>query len=59
MNSRCKMGAAAPAAYRSRLGILSESEVAWIEFIRLISDDTDPMPTLKRVQGLRAVLHAP
>lgn len=59
MNSRFKMGAATPAAYRSRLGILSESEVAWIEFIRLISDDTDPMPTLKRVQGLRAVLHAP
>ena len=35
---------------------LTENERAWIGFIRLISKDTDPAPTLARVQGVRLVL---
>ena len=35
---------------------LSENEKAWIGFIRLISKDTDPAPTLARVQGVRLAL---
>ena len=32
---------------------LTENERAWIGFLRLISNDTDPAPTLARVQGVR------
>jgi len=32
---------------------LSENEWAWIEFLRLASGETDPAPTLRRVQALR------
>ena len=32
---------------------LTANEHAWIEFIRLISSDSDPRPTLARVQALR------
>ncbi len=32
---------------------LTENEVAWVEFIRLASCETDPVPTLSRVQVLR------
>jgi len=35
---------------------LTDNERAWIEFIRLISNDTDPAPTLLGVQKLRWVL---
>lgn len=35
---------------------LTENERAWVDFLRLISDGTDPGPTLKRVQLLRRVL---
>lgn len=35
---------------------LSDNERAWIGFIRLISKDTDPAPTLARVQGVRLAL---
>lgn len=31
---------------------LTENERAWIGFLRLIFDDTDPVPTLSRVQAL-------
>jgi hypothetical protein len=35
---------------------LTENERAWIGFIRLLSNDTDPAPTLARVQGVRLAL---
>ena len=35
---------------------LSENEKAWITFLRLISDGSDPAPTLRRVQLLRRVI---
>ena len=34
----------------------SRNELAWIEFIRLISNDRDPRPTLASVQQLRLLL---
>jgi hypothetical protein len=37
-------------------GRLTENEKAWIEFIRLLSQGSDPMPTLRSVQALRQVL---
>jgi hypothetical protein len=36
--------------------LLTENECAWIEFIRLISGDTDPVPDLISVQTLRLAL---
>ena len=36
--------------------LLTKNEVGWIEFIRLLSDDRDPVPTLAAVQALRAVI---
>lgn len=35
---------------------LTENERAWVGFLRLIADDTDPAPTLARVQALRMAL---
>lgn len=35
---------------------LTENESAWIEFLRLISGDTDPTPDLGSVQALRLTL---
>lgn len=32
---------------------LTPNELGWIEFIRLTSNDSDPIPTLARVQALR------
>ncbi len=32
---------------------LTENESAWIGFLRLVSNDTDPAITLARVQALR------
>ena len=32
---------------------LSRNELAWIEFLRLLSNDTDPSVTLAGVQALR------
>lgn len=34
----------------------TDNERAWVEFIRLISHDTDPAPTLWQVQQLRQVI---
>ncbi len=34
---------------------LTDNEVAWVEFLRMISDGRDPRPTLRRVQLLRRV----
>ncbi len=34
---------------------LTENERAWIGFLRLITNDTDPAPTLARVQTMRCV----
>jgi hypothetical protein len=38
------------------IGDLTDNERAWVGFIRLISNDTDPAPTLARVQGVRLAL---
>ena len=35
---------------------LTENELAWIDFLRLLSNDGDPAPTLARVQALRHIL---
>ena len=35
---------------------LTENERAWIGFLRLIANDSDPAPTLARVQALRLAL---
>lgn len=32
---------------------LSANELAWVEFIRMISNGTDPGVTLSRIQALR------
>ena len=34
---------------------LTENERAWVGFLRLITQDKDPAPTLARVQALRRV----
>lgn len=34
---------------------ISSNERAWVEFIRLMSRDTDPQPTLALVQRLRTL----
>jgi hypothetical protein len=34
---------------------LTENERAWVCFLRLITQDTNPAPTLARVQALRCV----
>lgn len=34
---------------------ITDNEKAWIEFIRLSSYDTDPAPTLEKVQALRQI----
>ena len=35
---------------------LSDNEIAWIEFLRLLSHDRVPSPTLEFVQALRLTL---
>jgi hypothetical protein len=35
---------------------LTENELAWVDFLRLISNGSDPGPTLRRVQLLRREL---
>jgi hypothetical protein len=35
---------------------LSDNELAWIEFLRLLSHDRVPAPTLAAVQALRLTL---
>jgi hypothetical protein len=35
---------------------LTANESAWIDFLRLLSCNTDPPPTLKAVQALRQAL---
>jgi len=37
---------------------LTENEMTWIEFIRVISNGRNPGITLKRVQALRELLDA-
>lgn len=49
-----------PDGFRSRPAfssnpLLTENEMAWIEFLRLITADSDPPPTLARIQRLRAL----
>ena len=38
--------------------VLTRHEVGWIEFLRLASNDSDPAPTLARVQALQRILSA-
>ncbi|AWZ22318.1 hypothetical protein RTM1035_11335 [Roseovarius sp. TM1035] len=38
-----------------RVEVLTENERAWLEFLRMIALDSDPAPTLRRVQLLRRV----
>lgn len=35
---------------------LTENEIAWIEFLRLVSDSRDPRPTFRKVHLLRRIL---
>jgi ribosomal protein S12 methylthiotransferase accessory factor YcaO len=35
---------------------LTDNEKAWVEIIRLLSQGSDPVPTLRSVQALRQVL---
>ncbi|EAQ23930.1 hypothetical protein ROS217_15385 [Roseovarius sp. 217] len=37
---------------------LTENERSWLEFLRMISLDCDPAPTLRRLQLLRRVCEA-
>lgn len=37
---------------------LSENERSWLEFLRMISLEGDPEPTLRRVQLLRRICEA-
>lgn len=37
---------------------LTENERNWLEFLRMISLDRDPAPTLRRVQLLRRICEA-
>jgi hypothetical protein len=46
-----------PCAAGQRL--ITANERGWIEFIRLVSNDTDPPPTLERVQALRRIFMPP
>jgi len=55
MISRPEPGNLPPPA-NAHLKPITENERAWIEFIRLLSSDTDPPPTLARVQQLRSLL---
>ncbi|TIV61845.1 MAG: hypothetical protein E5V80_02635 [Mesorhizobium sp.] len=38
---------------------ITPNERFWIEVIRLASRDSDPAPTLDRVQKLRTIFHCP
>lgn len=38
--------------------VITENEYDWIEFIRLISRNSDPRVTLKRVQVTRRILQS-
>lgn len=46
--------------YRRRTAemAITPNELAWIEFLRLASGDTDPAPTLDRVQRLRQMFQS-
>ncbi len=35
---------------------ISENERAWIDFLRLVSCDSDPAPTLRCVQAMRQLV---
>jgi len=47
------ISAAEQAARRCRP--LTRNELAWVELIRISSNDSDPVPTLKKVQLLRHI----
>ena len=42
--------------FRPGLEELTENERTWVGFLRLLSHDTDPSPTLAQVQALRSAL---
>ena len=45
-------------SFLSELEDLTENERAWVGFLRLITQDSDPAPTLALVQALRRVISA-
>ena len=55
------MSAALPSAPLSspRAADFTQNERAWITFLRIITDDRDPPPTLARVQTMRRALAEP
>ncbi|MGY3438663.1 MULTISPECIES: hypothetical protein [unclassified Marinovum] len=50
---------AAPAAPSGQWDKLSSNEKAWVEFIRVISNGTDPRITAGRVRAMRVLLDDP
>lgn len=46
----------APVAPTGRWEDMTENEKAWVEFIRVISNGTDPRITSGRVRAMRALL---
>ncbi len=44
---------------RPKLEDLTENERVWVGFLRLITHDTDPSPTLALVQALRCMFSTP
>jgi len=42
--------------FHPEINDLTENERAWVGFLRLLSADSDPAPTLKRVQAFRFAL---
>jgi hypothetical protein len=44
-----------PSELMPSLEDITENERAWVGFLRLITQDTDPAPTLAGVQALRCV----
>ena len=38
-------------------GNLTENELAWVVFLRLLSEGSDPVPSLAAVQALRLVFN--
>jgi hypothetical protein len=49
-------GVAPIAPPRTNFSDITANELAWVDFLRLISNGSDPGPTLRRVQLLRRVL---
>lgn len=42
--------------FHPEINDLTENERAWVGFLRLLTADSDPAPTLRRVQAFRFAL---